>query len=528
MAKIDHKSVAVDVLALVGGPENVTSATHCITRLRLKLKDISKADKAALEALPNVITVVEAGGQYQVVIGDEVPGVYKEFVAAAGIGGAEGGEDEGEKGNLFNQFIDMIAKIFTPILWTLAGAGLLKAFLVLFTTVNWMDPETSTYAILNAAADSLFYFLPIALGITAARHFGANQFTALAIAGALLYPSIIAMNDAEYGAVTFFGIPVVMMSYVSSVLPILFAVYIQSKLEKVFIKMPAMIRNFMTPLLVLLIMVPLTLIVVGPITTTLSNLLSDGINAVYSTVPWLGGALMGGFWQFFVIFGLHWGFIPIMLNDLATNGFALITGALPAAVLAQAGAAFAVMLRSKSQKRKELAGPAAVSGFLAGVTEPAIYGVNLPMRLPFYFGLVGGAVGGFIAGLGGVGSTAFVLPSALGIPAWNYGSFAMLILSIVVAMAISFTLTLMFGVNKKNDWPDDQPAPTHADPSAEALDAGEGESKQLVEGTIVSVGAPIAGAMIAMADIDDPAFASGALGNGVGINPTDGTIAAPR
>lgn len=525
VAKIDHKTVAVEILDLVGGPSNVSSSMHCITRLRLKLKDASKANKAAIEKLPNVITVVESGGQFQIVIGDEVPGVFAEFNKAAGLGDGAAEEAEEAKGGLLDQFIDMIAKIFTPMLWTMAGTGLLKAFLVLFGTLNWIDPEGQTYAILNAAGDAMFYFLPLFLAVTAARRFGANQFTSMVIAGALVYPSIIALNTGD--PVHFMGIPVVMMSYVSSVLPILFAVYVQSKLEKLLMKMPAMIRNFMTPLITVLVMVPLTLIVVGPITMYVSTWVSDGINWLFGVVPWLGGALLGGFWQVFVVFGLHWGFVPIMINDYGTIGFSVMAGVLPAAVLAQVGSVLAVFFRTRSKKRKELAGPAAVSGFLAGITEPIIYGVNLPMKLPFYFGLVGGAIGGAISAIGGVAGTTFAIPSALALPAFNHGNFTMLLIGIGVGMLVAFLLTFFFGVTKQNDWADDAAAPAGADKAAEALDAGEGAGSQLVAGTGVDVVAPVTGQLINMADIDDPAFASGALGNGVGINPTDGKIVAP-
>ncbi len=358
MARVDFKGLADQILTDVGGPDNVLSASHCITRLRLKLKDSSKVDKAAVEGLDGVITVVEAGGQFQVVIGDDVPKVYAEFVKDAGVGAGEPVVEDGPKANPFNQFIDMISKIFLPILWTLAGAGLLKAFLALFITLGWINPEGQNYLILNALSDSIFYFLPLFLAVTSARRFGANEFTAMAIAGALVYPQLMELADATMAGeeAHFLGIPVVMMSYASSVIPIVLAVYVQSKLESLTEKLPKVIRNFTVSMISLLVMVPLTLIVVGPVTLALSNWVADGLSALFDFAPWLGGALMGGFWQVFVMFGLHWGFIPVILTDLTTIGYSVMAGALPAAVLAQAGAGLAVLIRSRSAKRREGAG----------------------------------------------------------------------------------------------------------------------------------------------------------------------------
>lgn len=227
MAAVDYRSLAGQILEKVGGEANVASVAHCATRLRFKLKDTAKANKAAVEKLAGVITVVEAGGQFQVVIGNDVPIVYAEIgqltkLIADGAAAA----DEGPKGNLLNQFIDLISKVMSPILWPLAGAGLLKAFLALATQLNWLDPAGQTYAIWNAAGDAIIYFLPIFLGYTAAKRFGANQVTAMALAAALVYPGIVALNTGE--PVHFLGIPVVMVSYISSVIPIIVAVWLQS------------------------------------------------------------------------------------------------------------------------------------------------------------------------------------------------------------------------------------------------------------------------------------------------------------
>lgn len=514
MPSVDYRTLAGDILDKLGGEANVASLAHCATRLRFKLKDAAKADKAAVEQLPGVITVMEAGGQFQVVIGNDVPVVYAEIGQLTKLtADAATKADEGPKGNLLNQFIDLISKILQPILWPLAGIGLFKAFLAMATQFNWLDAASQTYTILNAAADGLFYFLPLFLAVTAAKRFQTNQFTSMAIAAALVYPSIIALNDAGE-PVSFFGIPVVMVSYVSSVIPIIVAVWLQSYLEKFLTRtLPSMIRNFSVPLITVAVMVPLTMILVGPVTSYAASGLSAGITWLFALAPWLAGAIMGGFWQVFVMFGLHWGFVPIMVNDLATQGYSVLTGPLPAAVLAQAAAALAVAFRSRSAKRRQIAGPASASGILAGITEPAIYGVNLPLKLPFYFGIAGGVIGGAIAAAGGSAANAFVFPSVLSLPAYmEVGNFTLQIIGVAVAMGLGFTLTFLFGVKDEADpIESDAAAPTIVVPGVGAAE----------------VKAPISGALVNLADVKDKVFASGALGNGLGIVPTHGQVYAP-
>lgn len=510
MASVDYRTLAGDILEKVGGEANVASLAHCATRLRFKLKDGAKADKQAVERLAGVITVMEAGGQFQVVIGNNVPIVYAEIGQISKLTGDDAaGPEAGEQGNLLNRFIAMISSIFLPSLWPLAGAGLLKALLAMATTFHWLDAASTTYTILNAAGDGLFTFLPIFLAVNAAKRFKTNQFTSMAIAAALCYPAITALA-ASPDPVTFFGIPVIMVTYTSSVIPIIVAVWLQSFLEKWLNQvLPAWLRNFTTPLLVLLIMVPLTLITVGPVTSFAAAGISNAIAWLFTAVPWLAGALMGGFWQVFVLFGLHWGFVPFMVNDYSTIGYSLMAGPLPAAVLAQAGAALAVMIKTKNTSMKELAGPSALSGFVAGITEPAIYGVTLRLKKPFYYGIVGGAVGGAIAAAGGSASSSFVFPSLLGLSAYmQHGNFTLQLIGTGVAVAIAMALTLVLGF-------DDIP---NEEPKTELIPAAPGA---------VEVGAPVTGRIVALTDVADKVFASEALGKGIAIIPEHGQVYAP-
>ena len=525
MGSVDYRSLAADIVREVGGEDNIASATHCATRLRLRLRDEGKADKATIEKLPGVITVMRAGGQYQVVIGNDVPAVFAELGKVTKLGDRPAATDEAPQGNLFNRFIDLVSSIFQPMLWPLAGAGLLKAFLSMATQFGWLDAASQTYVILAAAADALFYFLPMFLAVTAARRFHVNQFTAMAVAGALVYPSIVALAAAGE-PVAFAGLPVVMMSYTSSVIPIIVAVWLQGYLERFLGRvLPSAVRNFGTPLFTLVLMVPLVLITVGPVTTYAAQAVSSGVTWVFEVAPWVAGALMGGLWQVFVLFGLHWGLVPVMANDLATQGHSLLIGPLLPAVLAQAAACLAVMLRTRNRARREVAGPAALSGFLAGITEPAIYGVNLPLKKPFYFGIAGGAIGGAIAAAGGSAANAFVFPSLLALPAFTeVGSFTLQLVGTGVAVGLGFTLTWLFGPREEAA----AAAGAETDGPVSVTEAG-GPAPVSAGATsaTVDVAAPVAGRSVPLADVPDKVFASGALGAGVGIVPSDGRVHAP-
>lgn len=532
MGTVNTRSLAEEILRLVGGEENLVQATHCATRLRLTLRDESQADTAALEDLQGVLAVVQAGGQYQVVVGHDVPTIYRELQRQAGMrtreqeGDGEPGEDGqkgGSKGNLLNRFIDLISSIIQPIVWTLAATGLLKAFLMMAGHFGWLDVEGDTYAILDVASDALFYFLPMFLAVTAARRFDTNQFTSMAIAGALVYPSVIDMA-AEGEPVSFAGIPVLIMDYTYSLIPVVVAVWIQGYLERFLDRvLPALIRSFTTPLLTLLVMVPLVLMTVGPATIYSSLALSDSVNAIFDVAPWLAGAILGATYQVLVIFGLHWGLDPIMLSELGTYGYSQLMGPLVAPVFAQAAATLAVLIRTRNSARRKVAGPAAFSGFMAGITEPAIYGVNLPLKTPFYFGLIGGAVGGAIAAIGGSASTAYVFFNVLSLPAYaTVGSFPIFLTGLGAAVLISFTLTFFFGPREAEEAAGVAPPEADSTAAEDSLPKDVGQTSGRTQ--ILS---PVAGETIALEDVKDRVFASGVIGRGTAVLPEEGRICAP-
>ncbi|MFP7365881.1 beta-glucoside-specific PTS transporter subunit IIABC [Corynebacterium callunae] len=523
--KTDFGPLASSVTEALGGPDNVRSVTHCATRLRFKIKDSEKADLQKTAAIPGVITAIAAGGQHQVVVGNDVPLAYNALMDVPGMRAkgikdanstAETTEDDGpkEKKNLFNQFIDLISALFSPIVWALAGIGLGKAGLSLATTLGLLESTSTSYVVFNAMFDGLFYFLPFFLAVTAAQKFRVNQFIAMAIVAALLHPTLTALVGQE--GLTFIGLPLNMMSYSSSVIPVVVAVwlagYLQRWLEKV---LPGAIRNFFTPLIVLLIMVPLVLFTVGPVTLGLANGVSAGITYLFETVPWLAGAVLGAFWQVFVLFGLHWGLVPVMINDIANLGFSYMMAPLMAAIFGQVGAAAAVWLRTKNPERRKVAGPGVLSGFLAGVTEPIIYGVNLPLKYPFYAGIISGGIGGAIIAIGGNAFDAFVFPSVMAFAATlTIGSFVAQLIGSTVALVLGFVLTIIFVGN----------AEENEQKNVEKLDDA---APVVAPAAAPEVAAAISGTYVPLSEINDKVFSSGAMGEGFGIRPASGDIVAP-
>ena len=521
-----YDTLADAILNGVGGESNVKSVTHCATRLRFQLDDNAKADKTAVENTPGVITVVEAGGQFQVVVGNTVNKVYEAMTARSGVsseGTAAGGP--------LAKFIDLITSIFTPLLWVLAGTGLLKALLVVGVKIAPDFAAGSTYAILFAAGDAVFVFLPFMLAVTAAKKFGANQFTSLAVVGALVYSATIAVipgpdgvtmtlkgfADAG-GGLTFLGIPVVMVSYLSAVIPTILAVWILSLVERFLNRwIPETVRNFAVPMLAVAIVVPVTFLAIGPASFYLGQALSNGLGWLWSLSPAAGGLILGGTFQLLVIFGLHWGLVPVMIQELATQGYSLIFGAMFSAVLAVSGATLAVWIKTRNSDLKKIAGPATISAFLAGITEPAIYGVVLRLKKPFIYALIGGAIGGAIATSGGSAAEGFILPSAITLTStMNVGNFTLQLIGSAVAIAVAFTLTMTLGFTD---------LPNKA--QVEDADRTSGAEDGAVASEAVPVATPVAGQVLPLDQVPDKVFSSGAMGQGLAVIPSEGKAYAP-
>ncbi|MGO4527805.1 beta-glucoside-specific PTS transporter subunit IIABC [Paenibacillus sp. 2TAF8] len=529
----NYDQLAKDILSRVGGPENVKSVFHCVTRLRFKLKNESVAKTEELKNLPGVITVMQSGGQYQVVIGNEVPDVYKAVVKAGNLS-AEGqieatDEDSGPKGNLFNRFVDMISGVFTPVLGLLAATGMIKGFTAMFLSLGWIDKDAGTYALLNAIGDCLFYFFPIFLGYTAIKKFGGSPFLGMAIGASLVYPTLAGIRAGEpmytlfAGTlfespirIEFLGIPVILMDYASSVIPIIIATFFAVKIERFFKKvMPKVVSNFLVPFCTLLVIVPLTFLVIGPVATWAGQLLGAFTSSIYGLSPLLTGLVIGGLWQVFVLFGLHWGLVPLVFVNLATLGYDSILALSFAASFAQIGAVLAVMLKTKSQKLKTLGAPAFISGIF-GVTEPAIYGVTLPLKKPFIMSCIAGGIGGGILGLFGAkgyiigGLGIFGYPSYVSPTEGMNSVFFWVVAATIIAFILGFILTYVVGFK--------DPVEKTAAP-APVLDPNPNNRYEIVS--------PMTGEVVELKEINDVTFAGEHMGKGIAIRPTSGRVVSP-
>ncbi|NTK73360.1 PTS glucose transporter subunit IIA [Enterococcus faecium] len=531
-----YEKLVKEILKDVGGKENINGLTHCITRLRFNLKDEEKANTEELKEVPGVVTVVQSGGQYQVVIGNHVRDVYKEFIELSGLSTET--EVVKEKKGLLDSFIDIISGIFTPVLGLLAATGMIKGLNVLFVSLGWFTNTSGTYAILQAVGDCFFYFFPIFLGYTAAKKFGLNQFVGMALGAALVYPAIAGLTASVEPLytlfsgtifespiyITFLGIPVILMNYGSSVIPIVVSTFFGSKLEKSLARIiPGILKSFLVPFLTVIIMVPLTFIIIGPIATWAGDLLGEFVLTIYNFSPIVAGIAVGAIWQVLVMFGLHWGIIPIAINNISVLGYDPVMVLGQATPFATAGAVLAVIIKSRNVSVRAIGIPAFISS-LFGVSEPSLYGVTLPRKKPFIATLISASVGGLIMGIFGTksfimgGMGIFSLPNYIS-PKSGIGSgFYGYVIAIVVAFVLSFILTLTFLYDPKED----REAQNRRDNEKNKV-----ESKKNDLMTEVAVSLPIAGEVFPLSEIADAAFSTELLGKGLAVRPSEGKVYAP-
>ena len=517
---MEYRTLADEILRGVGGKENVNSVVHCATRLRFKLKDTRKADAAGLKENPGVIMVVESGGQFQVVIGNHVGAVYEALVRGSAL--SDGSDDDrGDNGSVFARAIDVISGIFTPFIGIMAASGILKGFLALALACGWMVPESGTYKVWFAASDAMFYFFPLVIGYTAGKKFGGNPFVTMMIGGAMVHPLMIAAFDVQQSGAHsehFLGIPLVFINYTSSVIPVILAAWASSWLEKQSMKiLPGALRNFITPLICLMVIVPLTFLVIGPVATWASQQLAHGYQFVYHVSPMVAGAFMGALWQVCVIFGLHWGLVPLMINNFSVLGHDTMLPLLLPAVMGQVGAVAGVMLRTKDVRTRALSG-SAISAGIFGITEPAVYGITLPHRRPFIFGCVGGALGAAVLGYFQTTAYSFGFPSVFTftqiIPPTGFDKTVTAgIAGTLIALLFAALATYFFGVKQEAVAPE-----VSEKAQADALQAPRGKTL---------IASPMSGPCIALDTVKDPTFASGLLGKGVAIVPVAGRVVSP-
>ncbi|MDK7068627.1 PTS beta-glucoside transporter subunit EIIBCA [Lactobacillus paragasseri] len=552
MAK-NYDALAKTIIKDVGGKDNVISVVHCTTRLRFKLKDEKKANDDALKDTDGVVTVVKAGGQYQVVIGNEVADVYEAVLKEGGFsGGGQVADDDLDDSNmsLMDKAIDLISGIFTPILGPMAAAGMIKGLTAMCASFGWLAKTSGTYEVLYAIGNGFFYFLPLILAITSAKKFKVDRFTAITIGAAMCYPAMVAMNSSKkvlfdlfngtflHSQVhaTFLGIPIISMNYTSTVIPIILAVWFASVVEKWCKEwIPTVVKTFLVPFVTLLIVVPLTFLIIGPLATWIGNALAAITSAVYNFSPVLAGILLGGFWQVFVIFGVHWGFVAVMMSNIAALGYDPILGLSLGASFAQIGVVLAILLQTKDQKLKGIALPAFLSGIF-GVTEPAIYGVTLPRKKPFVLSCIAAGIGGGLIGffgtkmymMGGMG--VFVISAAIGPKTGVDMSVYGLMIAMAVSFVLGFILQMVLGKKSVDQAYDEKQAKTvqevanQADTIAKAAPSLASTSDLNVSTELVS---PLAGELLPLSEVKDEVFSSGAMGEGVAVEPSEGVLHAP-
>lgn len=506
---MSYQSFAKEIVQMVGGDQNIISVVHCATRLRFTLKDNSKANKKKLDNLDGILSVVESSGQFQVVIGSHVSEVYKDVIKIANLESVEKDSTVKSKGNAIAKIFDVISGSFSPLLGALAGAGMLRALLALLTMTGVLSTESGSYFILSAAGNAIFFFLPIFLGITISFKLGANPYVGGMIGATLLEPNFTGLLQNNGDMTDFLGIPVVLMNYSSSVFPIFIAVSVYAVLDR-FLKriIHKDLQMFLVPMLSLVIIVPLTAIAFGPFGVYFGSSIGVFINFLYSESGTLTGALMGGAWTFLTLFGIHTGFTPFILENLANNGDPLLA-LVSAAVFSQIGLAFGIFLKTKDKKLKALAGSTLLPGFLSGITEPILYGLMLRYKRTIPYVAIAGIVGGGISGLLGAKAMAYAFPSALSIPI--YSPLLSYIIAMLSAFAVTTILTVIFGYEDKNK----------VEVEENKVKAGETVIKKEA---IVS---PLTGVVKPLATVADPVFASEAMGKGIAIEPSIGKVVSP-
>lgn len=506
---MNFERIAKEVLENVGGANNVAHVTHCVTRLRFNLKDDSKADIDKIKKIKGVMGQVNKGGQFQVIIGNDVSDVYKELLKLGNFKSSNNQEEEkGAKKGIITSVFDTIAGIFTPIIPAIAGCGMLKAFLGLFVALGLISTETQTYYIFSFISDAAFFFMPLLLAYTAGIKFKTSPFLAMVIGGVLLHPSFSALVSAGE-PVSFLGLPVRLVNYSSSVIPIILIVWLMSYVEKLANKfIPKVLRLVFVPLIVITVTAPIGLIVIGPLGTVIGDVLASGIIFIDSKATWTLPLIMGGLTPLIVMTGMHYSLYPALFTQLATLGYQTLMPGMLISNVCQGAAALCVSIKSKNSELKQLASSTGITALL-GITEPAMYGVNLKLKKPLYAVLCGGALGGLYAGLTAVkGYT----PSGSGLPgiAAYIGPEMSNVVNILIACGIGFVATFII------TW-----FIGFEDEAVEEISDVKALKNK------ISIKSPVKGEAVPLSQVDDPTFAEEIMGKGIAIIPTEDEIFSP-
>lgn len=513
---MSYEVLAKEIIEKVGGASNVSAVAHCMTRLRFNLKDDSKVNLEAVKAIDGVVGAVNKGGQFQVIIGTHVSKVFDSIQAVGNFDQSSSDEPE-EKKSVASQILDAIAGTFSPIIPAIAGSGMIKALLAVLTTFNWLSTDSQTYYILNFVSDATFYFLPFLLAFSASKKFKCSPYVAAALAGILLHPNLGAL--AELGnPVQYFGLPVTLATYSSSVIPIILIVWVQSYVEKYAKKYsPNSVEIFLAPMITMLVMSILALVVLGPIGAIAGDYLAQGFTFLDEKASWLVPTIIGALCPLLVMTGMHYSLVPICLAQLATLGYdSFLSPGMMVSNIAQGVAAAVVAFKAKDQNMKSIAASSAITGVM-GITEPALYGVNLPLKTPLYSAMIGGGCAGLYAGITGIRAFASSSPGLAALPVFIGGEGMSNFINAIISVAIAIVVTAVAALVLVK---------------IEVPESKENEIKEAKKDNIqlnkkVIIQSPMIGTVLPLSQVSDEAFASEAMGKGIAIIPEEGKVFSP-
>ncbi|MCI9480485.1 MAG: PTS transporter subunit EIIC [Lachnospiraceae bacterium] len=509
---MDAKKLAGQILKEMGGKENIKEMFHCVTRLRFYLKDKSVVDLEKIKALDGVIGAQYQAEQFQIIIGNEVNTVYDAVVAKTGFIHTEETLAQKKKFRVTGIF-ETMAAILLPVIPALAGAGMIKGLITILTSYCGVNADSDAIQVLTIAGDCVFYFLPFLVAWSASKRFKTDTACSLALAGALLYPTMTAGLAEGAAPMIFLGLPVPFVKYASSSIPIILAVlvlsYIYPLIDKV---IPKVLRLVFTPLFVLLIMVPLTLIGIAPLANYISKILVMIVSFLYDLSPIVAGAIVGGTRLLVVLTGMHMSLSAICLENLNQFGWDFLLPMNTMGTLALFGVCMGVMVRAKKSENKSIGASTAISAFI-GITEPGIYGVILKFKNALIAAIIAGAAGGAIVGGFGGRATSFVNSCILSLPVFMGEGFWAVCLGMAVAAGLGFVLVMAMGLSEEKEEPKEE---TKAEKQAAV-----GEKKN------ITIYAPITGTLIPLEQVKDAVFSSGTMGKGIAVDPEDGVVVAP-
>ncbi len=527
-----NRELAEAVIAAVGGSANITSVAHCMTRLRFVLKDKSIPKKEEVEKIKGVMGTNIAGGQYQVIIGNSVGSVYKEVVAATGISDTPGAEDAGEKKkvNPLTAALEFISGCMAPLFPAIIAGGLIKVLLVIFgpTLLGVMSDTSDTYILMNALGDAPFYFLPVIVAYTASRKLNCNSYLAVMVASVLIYPDVITLLGGETATYLFGVIPVTHGSYSSSIIPAMLSTILLKYVEMLVDRYtPDWSKNFLKPLIIVVITAPITLCLLAPLGIMVGNGLQFVINSVYGFAPWLAMLIFAGLMPFIVMTGMHWAFVPACLISLADPGYEMmLIPAMLCSNTAQAGATFGAAFKTKDKDMKQMAFPAGISALLAGVTEPAMYGVTLKLKKPMIAACIAGGISGFVSGLVQLKGFAFATPCLTALVQFispdGGNNFVYAVAIFALSLILSFVLAFIMTKDEKTGGTAD----TEDNRAAMSAAASADSAANVLTGKL-EIPCPVKGEIIPLSEVRDNTFASGILGEGCAVIPSEGKVFAP-